>query len=49
MPRPKGGRGDLLVTVEVDVPRNLDDTQRRAVEALAEAISGTNPRAQLGV
>ena len=29
------GRGDLLVTVEVSVPRTLTEEQRRAVEALA--------------
>jgi DnaJ-class molecular chaperone len=33
----KGG-GDLLVTVEVVVPAELDDTQRAAVQALAEAF-----------
>ena len=31
------GRGDLLVTVEVDVPRHLTAEQRAAVEALAAA------------
>ena len=31
------GRGDLLVTVEVSVPRRMSEGQRRAVEALAAA------------
>jgi molecular chaperone DnaJ len=46
--RSGGGAGDLLVTVEVDVPRELDDRQRAAVQALAAAIPGS-PRAHLGV
>ncbi|WP_448628059.1 DnaJ C-terminal domain-containing protein [Geodermatophilus sp. URMC 64] len=43
-----GGAGDLLVTVDVDVPRELDERQRAAVQALAAAIPGS-PRAHLGV
>ncbi|MGY1849030.1 DnaJ C-terminal domain-containing protein [Blastococcus sp. SYSU DS1021] len=42
------GAGDLLVTVEVDVPRELDERQRAAVQALAAATPGA-PRAHLGV
>ena len=42
------GRGDLLVTVEVAVPRTLSEEQRHAVAALAEATS-ESPRAYLGV
>jgi molecular chaperone DnaJ len=48
VPRARGGRGDLLVTVEVDVPSSVDAKERKAVEALAKALSG-NPRAHLGV
>ena len=33
--------GDLLVTVEVDVPRELSDEQRAAVEALARSSSAS--------
>ena len=44
----RNGAGDLLVTVDVDVPRQLDDRQRAAVQALAAAIPGS-PRAHLGV
>jgi molecular chaperone DnaJ len=42
------GAGDLLVTVEVEVPRQLDERQRAAVQALAAATS-RSPRAHLGV
>lgn len=38
--------GDLLVTVVVDVPSELSDEQRTAVEALA-AATDTSPRAHL--
>jgi molecular chaperone DnaJ len=43
-----GQTGDLLVTVEVDVPRELDERQRNAVEHLAE-VSGASPRQHLEV
>lgn len=39
-----GQRGDLLVTVEVHVPTELDDAQRAAVEALREARGSSTPR-----
>jgi molecular chaperone DnaJ len=39
-----GGRGDLLVTVEVQVPAELSDEERAAVEALREARGATTPR-----
>jgi molecular chaperone DnaJ len=48
MPRAGGAAGDLLVTVDVVVPRTLSDEQRQAVEALA-ATESANPRAHLGV
>src|SRR5436305_1034736 len=48
MPKPGGGAGDLLVTVDVVVPQSLSDEQRQAVEALA-ATESANPRAHLGV
>ena len=47
-PGPRGGRGDLLVTVEVTVPRRVGADERKAVEALAASMEG-NPRAHLGV
>jgi molecular chaperone DnaJ len=48
MPKPGGGTGDLLVTVEVVVPHELTDAQREALSALAAATSD-NPRSHLGV
>jgi molecular chaperone DnaJ len=48
MPKAAGGAGDLLVTVDVVVPRTLSAEQRQAVEALA-ATESVNPRAHLGV
>jgi molecular chaperone DnaJ len=42
----KKGTGDLIVTVEVDVPAELTDDQRSAVEALA-AASTVSPRTRL--
>jgi molecular chaperone DnaJ len=47
---PSGGRrggGDLLVTVEVTVPKKLTDEQRAAVEELAR-VSDAAPRDHLG-
>lgn len=44
----KKGTGDLLVTVQVTVPTDLTDEQRRAVEALAETLPAA-PREHLGV
>ena len=46
--RTAGGTGDLLVSVEVEVPDHLDDRERMAVRALADAMR-RNPRAHLGV
>ena len=45
----KGGTGDLLVTVQVDVPATLTDEQRAAVEAYAAATDPLSLRAHLGV
>ncbi|AWB93759.1 molecular chaperone DnaJ [Aeromicrobium chenweiae] len=39
-----GGRGDLLVTVEVQVPKQLTDEERAAVEAFREARGADSPR-----
>ena len=44
----KASTGDLLVTVEVDVPAELTDEQRAAVEELAKVIDPPS-RASLGV
>ncbi|MCX6396769.1 MAG: molecular chaperone DnaJ [Propionibacteriales bacterium] len=46
-PAKADARGDLLVTVEVQVPTELDDATRAAVEAYRDATAGTDPRAHL--
>ena len=43
--RKDGTRGDLLVTVEVEVPAQLDEAARAAVTAYREATAGRDPRA----
>ncbi|MEV0090178.1 molecular chaperone DnaJ [Streptomyces sp. NPDC050738] len=45
--RKDGTRGDLLVTVEVAVPAELDDKAREALESYREATADTDPRAEL--
>jgi molecular chaperone DnaJ len=45
----KTAAGDLLVTVEVAVPKKLTDEQRSAVEELAGALGGDDVRAHLEV
>jgi molecular chaperone DnaJ len=42
-----GSTGDLLVTVEVQVPAVLDDKARAAVEAFRDATGGSDLRANL--
>ncbi len=47
-PRPSGrGRGSIRYRLNIDVPRNLSEEQKRAVEQLAESLNGFNPREQL--
>jgi molecular chaperone DnaJ len=47
-PKTKGsGRGDIYYRIKIDVPKQLTDEQREAVEKLAEALNGQNPRASL--
>ncbi|MFI0737839.1 molecular chaperone DnaJ [Streptomyces sp. NPDC021100] len=45
--RKDGTRGDLLVTVEVVVPKDLDDKARDALETFRDATAGEDPRAEL--
>jgi molecular chaperone DnaJ len=46
--RPGGrGRGDIHYRVQVEVPTELSREQRQAVEGLAEAFNGHDPRAEL--
>jgi molecular chaperone DnaJ len=40
-------RGDIYYRIRVDVPKDLSDEQREAVERLAESLNGQNPRASL--
>jgi molecular chaperone DnaJ len=47
-PKSKGGTGDLLVTVRVDVPSKLSREQKALLKQLAE-VEGTSPRARLGM
>ena len=44
----KKGTGDLLVTVQITVPRKLSKQQREAIEAFAEATT-ESPREHLEV
>jgi len=47
-PKPRGGYGDLLVTVEVDVPSKLNKKEKELLESLRDARS-ESPRARLGM
>jgi molecular chaperone DnaJ len=40
-------RGDIYYRIRIDVPKDLSDEQREAVEKLAESLNGENPRASL--
>jgi molecular chaperone DnaJ len=48
-PRPGGGKGnaDIRYRLEIDVPDELTAEQEEAVEKLAEAMNGADPRAEL--
>jgi len=45
--RKDGTHGDLMVTVDVQVPAQLDETARQAVEALRDAMDHSDLRADL--
>ena len=45
-PRPKGGNGDLLVKIDVEVPRKLSRREKEALEHFAELHKGS-PREHL--
>ena len=47
-PRPKGGAGDLLVTVDVDVPQKLSKEEKELLSRLQE-MQRESPRKRLGV
>ena len=42
------GRGDLLVTVEIDVPKDLGPEERELLERFAELTKDRNPRSRMG-
>jgi molecular chaperone DnaJ len=48
-PRSGGGkgRGDIRYRLEIEIPGDLNDEQAEAVEKLAEALNGSDPRAEL--
>ena len=46
-PRSKGGRGDLLVTVEVEVPHHLNEAAKKALMDYTMAVGEHNPRGHL--
>jgi molecular chaperone DnaJ len=47
-PKPTGnGRGDIRYRLEIELPQELTEEQEKAVEELAEALNGADPRADL--
>jgi molecular chaperone DnaJ len=47
-PKSKGkGKGDIRYRLEIDVPKDLNDEQRKAVDELAASLNGHDPRADL--
>jgi molecular chaperone DnaJ len=46
-PRRDGTRGDLLVTVDVQVPNTVDETTREALEKMAGSLDGDDLRGDL--
>ena len=47
MRRKDGTTGNMLVTVEVMVPKDLNSKARSAIEELREATAGQDPREEL--
>jgi molecular chaperone DnaJ len=45
--RRDGQVGDLLVTLQVIVPSNMDGKAKAALESYAEAVAGQDPRPEL--
>jgi molecular chaperone DnaJ len=45
--RKDGTTGNMLVTVEVMVPKDLNSKARSAIEELREATAGQDPREEL--
>jgi molecular chaperone DnaJ len=46
-PKKGGGRGDIRYRLEIQMPGELSEEQREAVDKLAETLNGGDPRAEL--
>jgi molecular chaperone DnaJ len=47
-PKPRGrGRGDIRYRLEIEMPQELTEEQRKAVDELAATLNGEDPRAEL--
>ncbi len=47
-PKPRGkGRGDIRYRLEIELPEELTEEQRKIVDELAESLNGSDPRAEL--
>jgi molecular chaperone DnaJ len=47
-PKPRGGgRGDVRYRLEIELPKELTEEQQKAVDELAAALNGADPRAEL--
>lgn len=47
-PRPRGGgRGDIRYRLEIELPKELSEEQRKIVDELADSMNGVDPRAEL--
>jgi molecular chaperone DnaJ len=47
-PKPRGrGRGDIRYRLEIELPKELSEEQAKAVDDLAEALNGADPREEL--
>ena len=43
----KAGTGDLLVTLQVQMPSSVNDQAKQAIRDFARAMGETNPRASI--
>jgi len=47
-PKPRGkGHGDIRYRLEIELPKELSEEQRKIVDELAESLNGADPRADL--
>ena len=47
MPKTSGGKGDLLVKVEIAVPQNISGKAKNLLEEYAQEVTHDNPRAEI--